>query len=446
MLNWPREGPEKTNWWCLQWCRLKFGLLCCVLSGALGAAGCATDAERCRELRESSRGAVNRLSRGCVTNEECAPIALVCGERAALRRDQDVRAVSVALERFEATCACEGVPQDGGVPDGGAPDGGVLMGTAICVSNVCRIAAENELPACDSARAAVVAAIDAENRCVLDADCTALNVQSCPPICAQPTALAGSRVGIDAAIAGLDAVPGCRACGQSCGAARPVQCAAGRCATTGTGDSCDALDGEIVRILSMPGFCRGYADCRYVRFPRTRQGLCGAATTEGDATRLGAALAPWSRACCQSCADCPEPAAGFARCVSNRCIGADQCATRLEGTAWRLGFTFQSSDGTQRSLLVDGRGLTSLTPPAVTGRATDAELAAIVGAANTASLFCLDSSFHAVGAENLRLTVTATPAMELRELVYSDADVRPSGFAELERLLRAIAARLLGGP
>lgn len=409
----------------------------CVLALAFAAA-CASDAERCRELRESTRGAVNRLSRGCLSNDECTPIALACGERSALRKDQDVRGVSSSLERFEATCACE--PADGGGP----ADGGVPLGSALCVSGVCRIAAEGNTAACESARAAVVAAIDAENRCVLDVDCTALNVQSCPPICAQPTALSADRTRINAAIAELDLAPGCRACAETCGGARPVQCVAGRCVTTGVGDTCEALDGEVSRVLSMPGFCRGYADCRYTGFLRTRGGRCGAATTEGDATRLAAALGPWSRECCASCAECPAPAAGFARCLSNVCIGADECPARLQGDAWRLSFSFAAADGTQRTLLVDARGMVSLTPPAVVGRIAADELDALVRASTTAGLLCLDSSFHAVGAETLRLTVALSGAM--RELAYSEADARPFGLAELEALLRGLAMRLLGQP
>lgn len=195
--------------------RLPIWAVFTVALALVASASCSFDAGRCDDLRASARGTVNQLSRGCLDSSECRPIAMTCGEWAAVRTDADTRPVTAEFLRAEALCGCG---------DAGAPALTVSPPT-LCLAGMCRVAAPPpEIPAeCTPIREALVAEIDVENRCAQDSDCTALNVLTCPPVCGQPTAVGADTSRLTRLLEQYDATGGCRACGPTCeGHARPT--------------------------------------------------------------------------------------------------------------------------------------------------------------------------------------------------------------------------------
>jgi hypothetical protein len=213
-----------------------------------------------------------------------------------------------------------------------------------------------------------------------------------------------------------------------------------------TDDSpCTLANRDIERVLASPGFCRGLADCDYVGYSRRRGAHCGAGATLGDATRLRRAVDAWlTNACCIGCAACAAPPSSFARCESNRCIGADECSALLTGPRWTVTLRARLRAGEpERILTLGANGRATVTPPGVTTMLGEDAARSIESLARAAALLCTDASFHPPGPAAIEIGAQA--GGRVVAIGYDDNDPMPSGLRDLETRLRDLMSRALGG-
>jgi hypothetical protein len=202
-------------------------------------------------------------------------------------------------------------------------------------------------------------------------------------------------------------------------------------------DGCTALEAEI-QALSARRVGKADADCAWVEGEVPVGGTSGRAMARESAPRVTELLRAHATTCCPGCKVTGAPGGVEA----TRCVAARDCPRRLAdaGARWTLGW--RTDEG---ALLVRGDGVATVSPPGVGGNVPAAEIAEIARRADAAAVLCLDDSFHRSVASNRELSAAAPP-LGAAPLGYGDADPRPSGLADLERMLDAVAPRLTRGP